>query len=175
MGTIDWRVDLGIVAEAARRLPDFTFAVVGRINNEQRDAAARLGSMANVVVTGAVPYDEGRAYTAAFDVGLIQFFPGRVGDAINPVKMYMYLAAGKPVVSTWCTECVRAAPLVTAAKGAEGFAAAIRHAVEDDTAADRADRIAFASCNTWADRARDATAHLDESGLFRPTAPRTTK
>src|SRR5439155_6779412 len=114
----------------ARRLPQYTFALVGRVNWDQEDRVRPLRSLPNVILPGAVSVEEGRTYTAAFDVGLIPFLPGTVGDAINPVKMYMYLVAGKPVVTTWIRECRRHAPYVAAAQTHEQFAAAIQAAAE---------------------------------------------
>ena len=163
MGTIDWRLDVDTLYAAALALPQFTFAVVGRISNlEQGLRIGALGALPNVVVTGAVSLEEGRAYTAAFDVGLIPFLPGPMCDAVNPVKMYMYLAAGKPVVSTWLHECARYAPLVYATQTPQDFIQAIYTAVEEarcDTQLTRK-RIAFAKNNTWDERARTAASHL---------------
>ena len=108
MGTVDWRFDAATVTEVARQMPDCTFVVVGRVNQDQETNIRELRQLANVVITGAASYDEGHAYTKAFDVGIVPFIPGPMNDAINSVKMYMYLAAGKPVVSTWLAECGRA-------------------------------------------------------------------
>jgi len=131
MGTFDGRVDAGILTEAARRIPEFTFALIGRINVDQEQRLKDLRSLHNVVMPGAVSVEEGRAYTAAFDVGLIPFIPNAMNDAINPVKMYMYLMAGKPVVSTWIRECRRHSPCVRAAESVDDFVAAIREAIAE--------------------------------------------
>lgn len=166
MGTVDWRVDTATLIAAAKRLPQFTFAIVGRINNDRREDAASLRSLPNVVVPGPVSLEEGRAYAAAFDVGIIPFLPGPIADAINPVKMYMYLAGGKPVVSTWCRECRNHEPLVRAARTPEEFAAALERAAAENGAEDVARRVEFARRNTWKDRADSAVAILRRLGLF---------
>ena len=119
-----------------------------------------------VVVPGNVSMDEGRTYVAAFDVGLIPFLPGHIGDAINPVKIYMYLMAGKPVVSTWVRECRHHVPLVYAAKDTIEFISAIRKAAGENDAAHIDERIEFALQNTWEKRAQTALSHLKANGLF---------
>ena len=48
-----------------------------------------------VTLKGSVP-----AYMQAFTVGWVPFAAGAIARAANPVKIYEYLALGKPVVST---------------------------------------------------------------------------
>lgn len=171
MGTVDWRVDLASVHAAAKRLPTFTFVLIGRINDDRRADVNDLRALPNVIVAGPVSLAEGRAYTAAFDVGLIPFVPGAIADAVNPVKMYMYLAAGKPVVSTWCRECVGYEPLVRATQSVDEFVNAIALAAAEQTSGHVASRVKFARQNTWADRAAAAMKVLRQQGIVPPAAP----
>ena len=174
MGTFDWRVDYATLTEAASRLPEYTFALAGRVNLDQEANVRSLRSLPNVVMPGAISEQEGHAFTAAFDIGLIPFTPGPMNDAINPVKMYMYLVAGKPVVSTWIHECQRHAPLVHATHSVDEFVAAIRQAVVQDTEKQRSARIAFALQNTWQERANRALDYIRMNGLLdgQPTVSR---
>ena len=170
MGTIDWRIDTETLVAAAKALPEYTFCLAGRVNKDQEPRVVELRKLPNVVMPGQVSKEEGVAYNKAFDVGLIPYLPGYVGDGINPVKMYMYLLTGKPVVTTWINECRRNMPLVSATRTPEEFIAALRHAVnEPDDRAHEA-RIAFALQNTWRDRARQAIEFIRSSGLFRTAA-----
>ncbi len=162
MGTMDWRMDVETLAYAAQCLPEYTFALAGRVNYDQEERLRVLRALPNVVVLGTVSLGEGRAYTAAFTVGLILFVPGPMCDAVNPVKMYMYLAAGKPVVTTDLRETrTPGEPLVYATRTPDEFVAAIRRAVAEasDTSLREA-RVAFARQNTWDERARVAAYHL---------------
>jgi glycosyltransferase involved in cell wall biosynthesis len=166
MGTIDWRIDAETIIQAAERLPQFTFAIIGRVNHDQEARTEKLRELPNVVMSGPVSVEEGRAFTAAFDVGIIPFFPGEMGDAINPVKMHMYLMAGKPVVSTWLRECRRYAPYVMAARNIDEFVDSIQSAVAANSEGEIAARVAFAKRNSWTIRAREALQVLAEIGLL---------
>jgi glycosyltransferase involved in cell wall biosynthesis len=165
MGTIDWRFDADHVLAAATALPDVTFAMVGRINADQEANIAPLRALPNVVFAGQVDAREGAAYVANFDVGLIPFTPGPMNDAINPVKMFMYLAAGLPVVSTSIAEC-RANPFVSVADDPQAFADLVRTTLDDENAIEAGARRDFASANTWATRADAAVRILDEQGML---------
>ena len=166
LGTVDWRFDAETVTAAAKALPDFTFCIVGRINADQEARIAGLRQLPNTIFPGAVSHEEGIAYTAHCDVAIIPFLPGPIGDAINPCKMYMYMMAGKPVVSTWTRECARHAPYVKAARTAEGFTQAIKSAASGDTPELRGARTRFALQNRWEDRAATATDILAGVGLL---------
>ena len=167
MGTFDWRVDTETLTYAAKALPNFTFCLAGRVNADQEGRVAELRRLPNTIFAGAVSKEDGMAYTAHCDVAVIPFLPGPVGDAINPCKMYMYLMAGKPVVSTQMRECSRCDPLVRATGSAGEFAAAIKAAVADDTPERRASRTQFAMRNRWDDRAVEALAVLRKAGLLK--------
>ncbi len=166
VGTIDWRIDCETLTHVARSLPDYTFCLAGRVNADQEHRVRQLRSLPNVVMPGEVAPEVGAAYNEAFDVGLVPYLTGEVGDALNPVKMYMYLLAGKPVVTTWTRECVLAQPYVRATQTPSEFAAAVQDAVEHPDQRTRAERIAFAERNTWDHRARAALAVLRQEGLL---------
>ena len=165
LGTVDWRFDPAPVEAAARQLPHALFAIVGRVNQDQEQRLTGLRALSNVVFCGQVSTAAGNACIDAFDVGIIPFLPGPISDAINPVKMWMYLAAGMPVVTTSIAEC-RDVTGVTAARDDDHFAAAVAAALSDrsDAAADA--RRAFASHNTWSDRAQTALQILRDEALL---------
>ena len=170
LGTVDFRLDYPLLAAVARRLPHVTFVIAGHVASPP-ETLRELRALPNVALPGEVDSKLSRAFTAAIDVGLIPFNSGVMGDGINPVKMYMYLAGGKPVVSTWMQECRRHAPLVNAADGAEAFARAIEDELRTDSPDKAAARVAFARQNTWDARARQAAAHLRAAGLVTKDSP----
>jgi glycosyltransferase involved in cell wall biosynthesis len=165
LGTIDSRFDATSVLAAARDLPECTFAIVGRVNHDQRAAVAELRACRNVVMPGQVGYDEGRAWVASFTIGMIPFKPGPINDAINPVKMYMYLMAGLPIVATDIEEC-RRNDFVSVADSPRSFAEAVRTLATSEHVTDREERMAFALRNTWGDRAQEALELLSRRGIM---------
>jgi hypothetical protein len=165
MGTIDWRFDAEVVRVAAELMPELTFVLVGRINHDQRAKVQAVLGLPNVVATGQVGFEEGLALSAAFDVAIIPFTPGPMNDSINPVKMYMHLINGTPVVSTWIAECV-ANDLVLSARDAHEFVQMIRQAMSDRGEVSTQRRVEFGLANTWSERARRALTVMEECGLY---------
>jgi glycosyltransferase involved in cell wall biosynthesis len=164
LGTIDWRFSSEYVVHAARALPDIQFVIAGRVNPDQRRKELELRSLPNVKVLGAVSNAEGEELLKSWHAGLIPFTPGAIGDSINPVKMFLYLAAGLPVVSSDIREC-RENPFVTTASLSE-FGSAVRSAIELDTYESALQRVDYAMANTWRHRAEAALSVLRQHAVI---------
>jgi glycosyltransferase involved in cell wall biosynthesis len=99
----------------------------------------------------------------AFRAGLIPFRRTPLTEAVNPVKLYEYAAAGVPTVTTRFSDEVDAwGDAARVADGVDAFAAACRAvlAMAPDTASLRA----FARRNDWATiAARFVAACLEEA------------
>jgi len=61
---------------------------------------------------GSRPYGDMASLLAAFDVCIIPFVLNQVTHATDPVKLYEYLAQGKPVVATDMAEIRRCGEIV---------------------------------------------------------------
>ena len=69
-----------------------------------------------------------------------------------PLKLYEYLAAGKPVVASGNPDLAGMEPDVVLARGASQFVAAVEQALQLNRDEDRARRISLAARNTWETR-----------------------
>ena len=168
LGTIDIRFDTKQVAEAARRCPGHQFVIAGRVNAEHEQDVEELRALENVTVTGSVSFEEGRRLIKCFDIGLIPFKQGMYGDGINPVKMWMYFGLGLPVVGLTTAELRRYPDWVSVADDGIGLAERISQADISEAMAEK--RRAFASQNTWAQRAEKGLEILRNAGLLEPSA-----
>lgn len=101
VGTISEWFDLRLIIQSARKFKDWKFVLVGSTAGCDTSEAERLP---NIVFEGERPYSEVGAYLRAFDVCVIPFKLTELIKATNPVKVYEYLAAGKPVVSVQLPE-----------------------------------------------------------------------
>ncbi|MFY9727272.1 MAG: glycosyltransferase [Bryobacteraceae bacterium] len=148
-GSITESTDIQLLAYAARSLPEQQFIMIGR--NDGVDLS-ELKSLPNVTLTGEIPYNRLPEYVRGFDVGIL---PYRICDhslATDPVKVWEYLSAGKPVVAVRFPEIERLKELITLTDGPEQFVDAIRSALADDSPANAERRRAFARENTWSRR-----------------------
>lgn len=119
-GLIHHWVDCEFLATVAQLRPDYSFVLIG----DAKVDVSILDSVKNVHLLGRRPYEQLPAYAATFKAGLLLFTNTPMTRHVNPVKMYEYLAAGLPVVSTPLPEAERFTGAVTIATNAEDFAVA---------------------------------------------------
>jgi glycosyltransferase involved in cell wall biosynthesis len=123
-----------------------------------------LLSLPNVYHLGRVPYEKIPILNTNFDVCLLQW---KVTDWIrncNPLKLFEYMASGKPIVSVEINEVVdNYAGLVSVAYSKEEYCRAISDELAQDTAERRKARIEIAAQHGW-------DAHIEIiSGLIEQT------
>ncbi|MBM3318114.1 MAG: glycosyltransferase [Candidatus Eisenbacteria bacterium] len=101
VGAVSDYLDFELLVAAARRFAAGSLILVGPVRGgEGEKGAARLRRERNAHLLGHRPQERVPDYAAAFDVCLCPFRVGAVRRAVNPLKVYEYLAAGRPVVAT---------------------------------------------------------------------------
>jgi glycosyltransferase involved in cell wall biosynthesis len=143
------KVDFDLLGKLARALPQSTLLLIGPSARQTAPALERLAGLPNVRWLGQKPYAELPRYVAAFDVGLIPYATNAYTRSCFPLKLYEYLAAGKPVVASGVPELAGMEPDVVLANGATAFVEAVQDAVDRDGDADRLRRKQLAARNTW--------------------------
>ncbi len=100
VGTIDNRLDIGSVVASARTLAG-RGGVLLLAGPEGHDPPTRvLRDTPAVQLRGPLPRAELRATVSAADVCIMPHAVNALTEAMSPLKLYEYLAAGKPVVAS---------------------------------------------------------------------------
>jgi glycosyltransferase involved in cell wall biosynthesis len=122
----------------------------------------RLLACGNVFVTGPVPYARIPNYMTAFDVCITPHKMTPFTESLNPIKLWEYLAAGLPVVSTDVAGFRDYPTLVNLARTPAEFLVATRAALDERTT--RSDlRRTEASRHSWQRRVDDVEAVITSS------------
>ncbi len=157
----DW-FDMEMVIAAARAYPDWDFVLVGSSAGCDVNTARKCG---NVRFVGEVPYADLPSYLHAFDVCVIPFKVNDLTLHTNPVKIYEYLSAGKPVVATRLPELELIEEQLHLVDSKEEFVAALKTAMEETKIKKLQERRAhWARQHDWSTRARQLETSV--SGLF---------
>ncbi len=99
-GRLNHKKGLGLAIEAARRLPDLLFILVGSAGEGAIEAACR--GVANMRIVPWQPPEALAAYLSAADVLLIppSGAPLAVfGSTVLPLKLFLYMASGRPILA----------------------------------------------------------------------------
>jgi GT2 family glycosyltransferase/glycosyltransferase involved in cell wall biosynthesis len=162
-GAIAEWFDLELVRAIAVAHPDSLVLLVG---SDTIGAGQALSDLHNVEMVGEVRYDALPYWLHAFDVALLPFRVIPLTLATNPVKVYEYLAAGKPVVVVDVPEMAQFEGLVRVGRDIPEFVGHVTAALVGDAGAEQvAERQRFAAGQTWDHRARaidEAIASISE-------------
>jgi len=151
LGSVAYWVDVESIAALARTRPDWTFVLVGPV----RASIGALAGLPNVRIIGHRPYESLPRYLKRFDVCLNPYKPDAVAEGASPLKLYEYLASGKPVVSSDMPEARRFPELVSIADTPGRMIGLIEQALRDDNAVRRERQLRIAAKHSWAARFTD--------------------
>jgi len=146
------------IRACARARTDWDFVLVGHASPANVTA---LSGLENVRMTGERPYSTLPASLAEFDVAVIPFEVNELIKCTNPVKLYEYMSAGKPVVAAPMPEVIDATPLVYIAHDAREFETQIAKALAEDSPDLRKQRRDWALGHTWENRAEQFVEAVD--------------
>jgi glycosyltransferase involved in cell wall biosynthesis len=170
IGVIDFRLDVGLLAHMAKARPEWSFALIGPVKKDTD--LQDLHDLPNVVFFGNRRIEELPAYIKGMDACLIPYVLNDYTHHIFPLKLYEYMAAGKPIVATDMAEMrPYAGDEMTIAHTNDGFLAAVEDALAHDSPERAASRRETARGESWDDRVEQVSAILEPMLHDRDRAP----
>jgi teichuronic acid biosynthesis glycosyltransferase TuaH len=148
-GNVERRIDFELVKEMAERHADKSFVFAGPVNREQ--VPEWLFTTPNIHLTGPIPYHLRPSVIKGFDITMIPFKSDEFSRSVFPLKLFEYLGAGKPVISTRFNPDLeeRTQQTVTFCDDAKAFSAAIAEELQNNSEQRVQARLAVAGENTW--------------------------
>jgi hypothetical protein len=152
-------MDYRLLQTLASQRQDLSFVLIGP--DFDHTLPRELLSLSNVFWLGVKSYEILSDYLQFIDVGIIPFQVNNITHATSPLKLFEYMAAGKPVVITPMEESMRY-PGVLVADGLEAFSRQLDRALSLRKDTDFMSLLdSIARQNTWEKRARQI---LDSMG-----------
>jgi glycosyltransferase involved in cell wall biosynthesis len=104
IGVIDERINLNLIHETARALPEISFVMIGPLAKiDDRD----LPREHNIYYLGMKSYNELPHYLERIKISMMPFALNEATEFISPTKTLEYMAAGKPIISTAIKDVTR--------------------------------------------------------------------
>jgi len=181
--TFTYYVDYELLLHLARTRSKVSFILIGPVFSgpggpDERDRVliGELKSCGNVHWLGMKPTNELPPYVKAFDAGIIPFKDRDFNRRRDPLKLYQYLAAGIPVVSTPLSTFESEPPGVSFAETKEKFLAALDHALRESPNETMKTQIAeFIRSADWSNRFKAMEQALQDvfQNAMEPSKPLT--
>lgn len=120
--------DYEMVKFLAKERPNYNIVLLG-IKYDDTFDKANLSEYSNIHFLGPKNYDILANYASHFDVCTIPFLINYITQATSPLKLFEYMALGKPIVTTAMKECKKYKSVMIA-NTKEEFAELIDNALE---------------------------------------------
>jgi glycosyltransferase involved in cell wall biosynthesis len=156
------RLDLELVTALARRRPTDRVVLCGP-NLLTAPEVHQLNGLANVEVREAVDYQQVPRLLEEFDVCILPHLCSPFTESLNPIKLWEYLASGKPVAATPVAGFRDYGHLFHLAKGEDGFLEACEKALQEDARLAGV-RMREAARHSWKVRADDLLEIFRQEG-----------
>lgn len=145
-GTLTGSNDIALWEYCAAQMPDVSFVLAGRVTGGDYST---LQAMKNVYMPGFVPYEQIPSLCAAFDVCMLNWKMSPWIRSCNPLKMFEYMASGRPIVSVAIQEAQQYNDCISIASDQEEFCRLLRWELSHDTQERRQKRVEIARRHDW--------------------------
>ncbi|MBI4698006.1 MAG: glycosyltransferase [Nitrospirae bacterium] len=163
VGTISQRTDIRLLEFIARNRPEWTLLIAGRQETSLNNSG--LLKLPNVRYLGIISYEELPKFLRSLDVCLIPHINTDYARSMSPLKLYQYLASGRPIVSTNIEGLGRLKEYIRTGETYDDFMKCIEQALQEKTVELSHRRIEAAKHETWDKRVNDMFAVVKESFL----------
>lgn len=96
--------DYKMVKKLAKKRPQYNIVLIG-IKYDETLEQSRIQELNNVYFLGSRDYKILKNYANKFDVCTVPFIINDITKATSPLKIFEYMALGKPIVTTAMNEC----------------------------------------------------------------------
>jgi hypothetical protein len=156
---LDWTLLENVAAEKR----DWAFVLIGPTHGESDQEAIEkyIRRVPNLHYLGPKKYSALSSYLFHFDIAIIPFVLNEVTHAVSPVKLFEYMAAGKPIVASPMREILKYKSVMFA-DSSEMFVDQLEKALDLQTNPDYLNTLRIeAESNTWISRAQSLLAALE--------------
>lgn len=165
IGALGDHLELSFVEQAAAAHPEWSFVFVGEYQDSE--PVRRLKQLRNIFLLGFKSQKQLPLYLCRFDVCVSLYKSSELSRDISPMKLFEYLASGKPIVSTpQPAQTLDYADVVYMAGTAGEWIEACRKAISERDAWKVRQRISYAKASSWDARVVEVEHTLTEKDVF---------
>ena len=162
VGNLDGaRLDVKLLEKVAVARPGWNLVLIGSMHRSSE--VQILERYPNVHFLGVVNYEEAQRCMRYFNVAIVPHVDSELTRHMSPLKVYVYLAMGLPVVSTAVAHLDAFGEFVCRAKDGEEFIDSVEQCLNSNVYRGREGRLQkFLERNTWDGRVQKILALMDD-------------
>ena len=163
-GAISHWFDFDLVVGLAINHSNFSFVYLGRISDDNKPVIKKLERYENIHFLGEKVYADLPQYLKYFDIGIIPFKIDELTNSVNPIKLYEYLAAGIPTISTPLPEVklYKTGGLIETPESLEAWNDSIKGILNSSSRQSIVKRCqSLAKHNSWHSRVEEASGYIE--------------
>lgn len=154
IGTISKWLDLKLIKNIAIKNKNIDFYLIGPIDKDTN--IGLCDNINNIIFTGIQPYNCIPNILNRIDITVMPFKKNDLIESVNPVKIYEYLAMGKPVIALKYSETEKFKDLIYTYKTEEEFQKLLYKSINETKDNIRIQKkIDFANKNSWLERTNE--------------------
>jgi GT2 family glycosyltransferase/glycosyltransferase involved in cell wall biosynthesis len=156
LGNLESKIDIELIEKIALRFSDCRIILLGSTHTGSNLAV--LQKLPNIRLPGVVPYEQIGAWIKLFDVGIVPHRVTELTKHMNPLKVFVYIQWGLPIVATNVENLGYEGPLIQVATTHNEFLAGVEYYLEL-TVKEESGHLSFVQKNNWCARFKE---HIDE-------------
>ncbi len=160
IGHINENVDLEIFSMMAEEHPEWFLVLIGKIKGNsvfrKNSLLKKVKSCSNVHLLGWKNYYLPPAYLKGFDVAIMPYKVNEFMHSVNPDKLYQFMAAELPIVSTPIREVTKFKEIIELADEPDSFCTAIKRSIGEKGSRRVKKGLEIACTESWDSKARMA-------------------
>mgnify|MGYP002622878763 FL=1 len=157
------RIDFELLRFIAESKPEWNIIMIGPVHAEAADMVNSFRDLRNVFFLGPKKYYSLPEYIKGFDICILPHRVDNLTQSMDPIKLYDYMATGKPIVATAVAEAVKFREEICLGNSREEFVSHIKSLLyEGATEQSLAMQLETAKKNTWDKRVEKLTEIFQE-------------
>lgn len=157
IGAVASWLDWDLLDQVISACPHYNFIMIGPLYNIK---PTKQLLKPNLYYLGNQDYKDLPGFSQYADVCINPFLINEMTVGVDPIKVYEYMATGKPIVSTPLPELIKYNEIMHIADTSDAFINAINQSIASPTW-QRSQRIEIAQEHSWVARALTAASVLD--------------
>jgi len=150
IGNIHERINLDIVNYLISSMPDTLFVFIGKNDFESNEFSDLVETNSNLLYIPEIPFSKVPLYINNFDACIVPHYIDEYTLSQDSMKVYDYLAMGKPIVTTSIPPAPDLKEYLYIADSKEKFKEQLELAFTEDKASNKCKRKDFIKQNSWA-------------------------